>query len=72
MDLIIGLAVVDEATGGKQMQQLANGWMGWESKSMRRMRTLSARMLVALATRLAPEPVAQPEPPRPATTGLSA
>jgi hypothetical protein len=72
MNLIIGLAAVDEATGGKQMQRLANGWMGWESKMARRARSLSARALVALATWLAPEPVAQPEPRRSAATGLSA
>ena len=52
MNLIIGLAAVDEVNGGKQMQQLANGWMGWESKSGRRLRAFGARLLVALAARL--------------------
>ena len=64
MDLIIGLAAVDEATGGKQLRQLANGWMGWESKTLRRARACSARALVALARRLALEPAAQSEPRR--------
>ena len=70
--LPIVLVMIDEMNDGKQMKQLANGWMGWESKTMRRVRALSARMLVALAARLAPAPVAQPEPRRAATTGLSA
>jgi hypothetical protein len=71
MDLMIGLAAVDRVTGDKQMQQLANGWMGWESQRGRRLRALSARVLVALARRLAPEPIALPEPSR-VTTSLSA
>jgi hypothetical protein len=52
MNHIIGLAAVDEVTGGKQMQQLTNGWMGWESKSGRLLRAIGARALVALAARL--------------------
>lgn len=52
MDLMIGLAAVDEVTGGKEMRRLANGWMGWESKSGRRLRVLGAHLLLTLATRL--------------------
>ena len=54
MNLISGLAVVDEVTGGKRVQQLADGWMGWESQGGRRLRALGVRLLVAAATRLAP------------------
>lgn len=54
MNLIVGLAAVDQATGGKQTRQLANGWMGWESKTLRRLRTAGAGLLVTLAARLAP------------------
>lgn len=54
MDLLFGLAAVDEVTGGKQMRQLARGWMGWESPSWRWARALGARVLVALAARLDP------------------
>jgi hypothetical protein len=54
MNLIIGLAAVDEVTGGKQMQQLANGWMGRESKHGRKLRALGAQVLINLAARLDP------------------
>ena len=54
MNLIIGLAAVDQVTGGKQTKQLADGWMGRESRSGRWLRTLGARALLALAARLAP------------------
>ena len=57
MNLIIGLAMVDEVTGGKQTKQLADGWMGWESKTMRRARALGARFLVTMAARLDPAPL---------------
>jgi hypothetical protein len=51
MNLIIGLAAVDEATGGKQMRQLADGWMGRESRLGQRLQALRARASVVLATK---------------------
>lgn len=66
MDLLIGLAVVDQVTGGKQMRQLSHGWMGWESRSGRWLRARSARALIALAARLAPA-----NPPALPTTQLA-
>ena len=53
--LLVALMAVDEAHGGRQMRQLSHGWMGWESKSGRRLRSLGARTLLALAGWLAPE-----------------
>ncbi len=38
MDLLVGLAMVDAVTGGKQMERLARGWMGRESATLRRLR----------------------------------
>ena len=52
MDLLVSLAIVDEMHGGKQMRQLANGWMGREARPVRRLRALSARALIGLAARL--------------------
>jgi hypothetical protein len=54
MDLLVGLAMVDEVTGGKQMERLARGWMGRESATLRRLRAGGAWLLVALAARLDP------------------
>ncbi len=54
MDLIIGLAAADEATGGREMRRLADGWMGRESKYQWRLRAAVARALVALAARIDP------------------
>jgi hypothetical protein len=52
MDLLFGLATVDKMQNDRLGRQLANGWMGWESKTMRRVRALGARALVTLAARL--------------------
>ena len=54
MDLMVTLAAVDRVTGNRQMKQLSNGWMGWESKVGRRVRAALAHGLVALAARIAP------------------
>ena len=58
MNLVIGLAAVDRVTGEREMQRLANGWMGWESKTGRRVRAALAGGLVTLAARIAPAPLA--------------
>jgi hypothetical protein len=70
MNLIIGLAAVDEATGGKQMRRLADGWVGRESKTLRRVRALGARALVSMAVRLdaTARPAGQEAPALPAPT----
>jgi hypothetical protein len=54
MDLLFGLATVDKMQNDRLGRQLANGWMGWESKTMRRVRALGARALVTLAAWLDP------------------
>jgi hypothetical protein len=54
MNLIIGLAAVDRVNDERQMRQLADGWMGRESATARRLRVLGVRALLALATRLTP------------------
>ena len=66
MDLMFGLATVDKMQGDRLGRQLANGWMGWESKRGRQFRMLGAKILVALATWLTPDDV------RPADTSQSA
>jgi hypothetical protein len=71
MNLQFGLAIVDEMNGGKETRQRMDGWMNHESKTLRKLRTISAKALVALADRLTPEPIALPEPQRPATPELS-
>ena len=52
--LLVGLVIVDEMNDRRQMRQLAEGWMGWESRSGRRLRALGARLLLTLAARVAP------------------
>ena len=54
MDLQFALAIVDELGGGNETKQRMAGWMGRESPTVRRLRAASARVLLALATRLAP------------------
>ena len=54
MELQIGLAIVDEMGGGQETKQRMDGWMGRESHTAQRLRAASARVLLALATRLAP------------------
>ena len=54
MDLMFGLATVDKMQGDRLGRQLAHGWMGWESKTMRRVRSLGAKVLFTLATWMAP------------------
>lgn len=63
--LLVGLVIVDEMNDRRQMRQLANGWMGWESKSGRWLRRRGAHVLLAMAARVMP-PNARPlaaEPP---------
>lgn len=72
MNLQIGLAIVDQMNGGKETRQRMDGWMNRESRLSRRLRTISANALVALATRLTPDPIALPAPQRTATPELSA
>jgi hypothetical protein len=55
MELQFGLAIVDEMNGGKETRQRLNGWMNGESKMARRLRSVGAKALVALAARLSPE-----------------
>ena len=69
MDLLVSLAIVDELHGGTQTRQLADGWMGRESRTVRRLRTRAARAVVSLAVRLTPAPDALPEPRRDAAPG---
>ena len=57
MDLMFGLATVDKMQGDRLGRQLANGWMGWESKRGRQLRALGAKALIALAAWLAPAAV---------------
>jgi hypothetical protein len=52
--LLVGLVIVDEMNDRRQMRQLVDGWMGWEWRPGRRMRGRGARLLLALAARLAP------------------
>ena len=52
--LLVGLVIVDEMQGGRRMRQLADGWMGWEWRRGRRLRALGARLLLAVAARVAP------------------
>jgi hypothetical protein len=49
-----------------------DGWMNRESVVLRKLRTVGAKALVALAARLTPDPITLPEPQRPATPELSA
>ena len=52
MNLQIGLAIVDQMNGGKETRQRMDGWMHQESKMVRRLRTIGAQALIALAARL--------------------
>jgi hypothetical protein len=52
--LLVGLVIVDEMNDRRGMRQLANGWMGWEWPRGRQLRALGARLLLALAARVAP------------------
>jgi hypothetical protein len=52
--LLIGLVIVDEMNDRRQMRQLADGWMGWEWRHGRHLRAFGARLLLALAGRVAP------------------
>jgi hypothetical protein len=52
--LPIGLVILDELNGGKQMRRLGDGWMHRESMALRRLRAVGARTLVVLAARLDP------------------
>ena len=72
MNLQIGLAIVDQMNGGKETRQRMDGWMNRDSRTMRRLRTISANALVALAARLTPELSALPDPQRTAPPELSA
>lgn len=54
MELQIGLAIVDQMTGGKETTQRMQGWMARELRTVRRLRLVGARALVALAARLEP------------------
>ena len=54
MELQFALAIVDEMGGGRETRRRMAGWMGRESQTARRLRAASARILLALATRLAP------------------
>ena len=72
MNLQIGLAIVDQMNGGKETRQRMDGWMNRDSRTMRRLRTISANALVALAAHLTPEPIILSEPQRTATPELSA
>lgn len=54
MELQIALAIVDELGGGEETRRRMAGWMGRESPTARRLRAAAARVLLALATRLAP------------------
>ena len=59
MDLLFGLATVDKMQDDRLARQLARGWLGWESQTLRRVRALVARTLVAAAARLDPAQVRQ-------------
>ena len=52
--LLIGLAIVDEMNGGRQMRRLADGWMNREPRGGARLRAFGARSLVAVAAWLFP------------------
>lgn len=72
MDLMFGLATVDKMQGDRLGRQLANGWMGWESKRGRQLRALGAKALIALATRLAPAEARPADAERPLTGATGA
>jgi hypothetical protein len=52
--LLIGLVIVDEMNDRRQLRQLADGWMGWEWRHGGLLRARGARLLLAMAARLAP------------------
>ena len=70
-DPLFGLVIVDQVNGGKGLRQLADGWSNREPK-LTRLRAVVAKVLVALAAWLAPEPIGVPEPQAPATPAASA
>ncbi|HET8629351.1 MAG TPA: hypothetical protein VFL91_18175 [Thermomicrobiales bacterium] len=66
--LIVGLAIVDQMDDEKRMKALAEALVDQAPVPGHRVRAAAARVLVALARRLAPE-IASPATPQPAAGG---
>ena len=54
MELMVGLAIVDQLDGERRTRRMAAGWMGMIPAPGRRMRTALAAALLVLAGRVAP------------------